>query len=121
MPHYDGKFHHWDVNNEMLHVTYLRDRLGDAVRVWMFQEIAAQDPDVELHVNDYNVVSGGQSAEYVEHIQGLIDAREVAVQLPALPDVLHYVVGFVQHRREEGGHELGRIVGLEPGGVVGEE
>uniref|UniRef100_M8CG38 Endo-1,4-beta-xylanase C n=1 Tax=Aegilops tauschii TaxID=37682 RepID=M8CG38_AEGTA len=53
---YAGRFPHYDVNNEMLHGRFFRDRLGDEdVPAFMFKEVARLDPDAALFVNDYNV------------------------------------------------------------------
>jgi len=73
MNHFKGKFVHWDINNEMLHGSFYKDRLGDDIRPWMFQAAHAIDPNCKLFVNDYNVVSSGQTEEYKTHIQDLLD------------------------------------------------
>ncbi|CAN6168254.1 unnamed protein product [Urochloa humidicola] len=52
---YTGRFPHYDVNNEMLHGRFFRDRLGDDVAALMFREAAQLDPGAALFVNDYNV------------------------------------------------------------------
>ncbi|KAE8805005.1 putative Pol polyprotein from transposon element Bs1 [Hordeum vulgare] len=53
---YAGKFSHYDVNNEMLHGQFFRDRLGDEdVPAFMFKEVARLDPEPALFVNDFNV------------------------------------------------------------------
>ncbi|CAM0957103.1 unnamed protein product [Alopecurus aequalis] len=55
---YAGRFPHYDVNNEMLHGRFFRDRLGDDIPAFMFQEVARLDPEAALFVNDYNVECG---------------------------------------------------------------
>ncbi|XP_037431580.1 endo-1,4-beta-xylanase 3-like [Triticum dicoccoides] len=56
---YAGKFPHYDVNNEMLHGQFFRDRLGDDhVPAFMFKEVARLDPEPALFVNDFNVECG---------------------------------------------------------------
>nr|CAH60862.1 endo-1,4-beta-xylanase [Hordeum vulgare] len=56
---YAGRFPHYDVNNEMLHGRFFRDRLGDEdVPAYMFKEVARLDPEAALFVNDYNVECG---------------------------------------------------------------
>jgi GH35 family endo-1,4-beta-xylanase len=55
---YAGRFPHYEVNNEMLHGSFFRDRLGDDVDAHMFRETARIDPAPALFVNDYNVESG---------------------------------------------------------------
>ncbi|CAO2204787.1 unnamed protein product [Urochloa humidicola] len=56
---YSGRFPHYEVNNEMLHGSFYRTRLGDDdVDAHMFRETAAIDAAPALFVNDYNVESG---------------------------------------------------------------
>lgn len=71
--HFRGRFRHWDVNNEMLHGSFFRDRLGDDVRKWMFDRTRAIDPEVGLFVNDYNVIAGPEADDYVQQIRGFLD------------------------------------------------
>jgi endo-1,4-beta-xylanase len=71
--HFKGKFVHWDVDNEMLHGSFYKDRLGAAIHPWMFQAAHAIDPNCKLFVNDYSVVSGGEAEAYKAQIQDLID------------------------------------------------
>jgi len=71
---YAGKVVHWDVNNEMLHGSYFKDRLGDAIRPWIFQKMKEADPDAMSFVNDFNVVTYTQTDAYKTHIQDLMDA-----------------------------------------------
>uniref|UniRef100_A0ACD5TR16 Uncharacterized protein n=1 Tax=Avena sativa TaxID=4498 RepID=A0ACD5TR16_AVESA len=52
---YNGKFPCYEVNNEMLHGSFFRQRLGDDIDAHMFRETAAIDPAPALFVNDYNV------------------------------------------------------------------
>nr|CAB3461656.1 unnamed protein product [Digitaria exilis] len=51
---YAGRFPHYDVNNEMLHGRFFRDRLGEGAAAMMFREAARLDPAAKLFVNDYN-------------------------------------------------------------------
>ncbi|TVU18633.1 hypothetical protein EJB05_34740, partial [Eragrostis curvula] len=73
---YAGRFAHYDVNNEMLHGRFYRDRLGEDVpaRV-MFREAARLDPGAALFVNDYNVECGNDAnatpEKYVELVAEL--------------------------------------------------
>jgi len=71
--HFKGKFVHWDVDNEMLHGSFYKDRLGDAIHPWMFQAAHAIDPNCKLFVNEYNVVAGNETEAYKAQIQDLID------------------------------------------------
>ncbi|CAD6250933.1 unnamed protein product [Miscanthus lutarioriparius] len=72
---YAGRFPHYDVNNEMLHGRFFRDRLGDDVAALMFREAARLDPGAALFVNDYNVECGNDGnatpERYVELIRDL--------------------------------------------------
>jgi len=73
--HFDGKYEHWDVNNEMLHGSFFEDRLGASIRPWMFNAVKAADPDVLTFVNDYNIISGGYDLDaYVQQITDLLAA-----------------------------------------------
>jgi endo-1,4-beta-xylanase len=71
--HFKDKFVHWDVDNEMLHGSFYKDRLGEAIHPWMFQAAHAIDPNCKLFVNDYGVVAGGQTEAYKAQIQNLLD------------------------------------------------
>ena len=71
--HFKGEFVHWDVDNEMLHGSFYKDRLGDAIHPWMFQAAHAIDPNCKLFVNDYSVVAGNQTEAYKAQIQDLLD------------------------------------------------
>jgi endo-1,4-beta-xylanase len=77
--HFAGRFVHWDVNNEMLHGTFFRDRLGEDILLWMFKRAHELDPDVKLFVNEFNILSVDQNFteiqldEYIKHTQQLLD------------------------------------------------
>jgi GH35 family endo-1,4-beta-xylanase len=72
---YAGRFPHYDVNNEMLHGSYYRSRLGDDIDAFMFRETARLDPGATLFVNDYNVEGGNDPnatpEKYIEQIAAL--------------------------------------------------
>ncbi|MBN1392718.1 MAG: endo-1,4-beta-xylanase [Sedimentisphaerales bacterium] len=70
--HFKDKFVHWDVDNEMLHGSFYKDRLGEDIHPWMFQAAHAIDPNCKLFVNDYSVVSGGETEAYKAQIQDLL-------------------------------------------------
>jgi xylan 1,4-beta-xylosidase len=78
--HFRGRFQQWDVNNEMLHGSFFRDRLGEGIEPWMFQRAHELDPATKLFVNDYNLLSVDQSFkdvqtdEYVAQIRKLLAA-----------------------------------------------
>lgn len=73
---YRGKFQHYDVNNEMLHGCFYRDRLNPEILPYMYKLAHQFDPEAILFVNDYHVEDGvdGNSApdKYVEHIEWLL-------------------------------------------------
>ncbi|TVU22052.1 hypothetical protein EJB05_31728 [Eragrostis curvula] len=69
---YAGKFPHYEVNNEMLHGSFFKDRLGDDINAWMFRETARIDPAPALFVNDYNVESGNDPNATPEKYLALI-------------------------------------------------
>ena len=55
--HFKGKFVHWDVDNEILAGSFYKDRLGEEIWSWMFQEAHRIDPNCKLFVNEYDVLS----------------------------------------------------------------
>ncbi|XP_066273255.1 anti-sigma-I factor RsgI6-like [Branchiostoma lanceolatum] len=67
---YAGRLAHWDVNNEMLHHSYFMDTTGGPqIRYDMFHWAKEKDPNVKLFLNDYNVISSGQSTQaYADQI-----------------------------------------------------
>jgi len=79
VPHFRGKFVHWDVNNEMLHGDFFKARLGESIWPWMFQRAHELDPEARLFVNEFNILSVDQdfkevqTDEYVAHTRWLID------------------------------------------------
>ncbi|CAM0957212.1 unnamed protein product [Alopecurus aequalis] len=85
---YAGRFLHYDVNNEMLHGRFFRDRLGDDVPALMFTEAAQIDPAAALFVNDYNVECANDPnatpEKYIELIRSLqrggADVRGIGLQ-----------------------------------------
>uniref|UniRef100_A0A1J3DLZ9 Endo-1,4-beta-xylanase A n=1 Tax=Noccaea caerulescens TaxID=107243 RepID=A0A1J3DLZ9_NOCCA len=55
---YNGKFRHYDVNNEMLHGSFYRDRLGSDARARMFRTAHELDPLATLFLNEYHIEDG---------------------------------------------------------------
>lgn len=47
----------WDVNNETVHFSFYRERLGDDVFPAMHTAAAQLDPSAQLFVNDFNIVA----------------------------------------------------------------
>ncbi|EPS62016.1 hypothetical protein M569_12775, partial [Genlisea aurea] len=85
---YKGRFRHYDVNNEMLHGSFFKDRLGDSIGAAMFKRAAQLDPSAALFVNDYSVEDGTDPAsspeKYTEQIvrlkEGGADVRGIGIQ-----------------------------------------
>lgn len=74
---YEGKFRHYDVNNEMLHGSFYQDRLGADIRAHMFREAHRLDPSSVLFVNDYNVEGGCDSRATPEmYVNQILDLQE---------------------------------------------
>jgi len=71
--HFKGRFRHWDVNNEMLHGSFFADRLGEDIRQWMYGRSRELDPDADLFVNEYNVLSGTQADLYALQVRDFLD------------------------------------------------
>jgi len=77
--HFRGAFVHWDVDNEMLHGSFFKDRLGADIHVWMYKRARELDPTVRLFVNEFNILSVDkdftqvQTDEYVADIRRLIE------------------------------------------------
>jgi len=75
-----GRFVHWDVDNEMLHGTFYKDRLGEDIHAWMYQRARALDPNAVLFVNEFNILSVDkdfkevQTDEYVAQIRKQLEA-----------------------------------------------
>ncbi|WOK91649.1 hypothetical protein Cni_G00340 [Canna indica] len=72
---YKDQFRHYDVNNEMLHGSFYRDRLGQDIRAYMFKTANQLDQSATLFVNDYNVEGTGDTRAspeaYIKQILGL--------------------------------------------------
>ena len=72
---YKGKFQEYDVWNEPLHETFLFDKCGiqllDSAFVWAHRT----DPEAVLYINDYNVVSSGETERYYALIESLLKRK----------------------------------------------
>jgi len=66
---YRGRIPEYDLNNEMVHGDYYRDRLGDRITRDMFNWAKAGDPDAILYVNDYSILSGRDLGRYLAQIR----------------------------------------------------
>ena len=71
--HFKGNFLHWDVNNEMFHGSFFKDRLGEEIWTYMYKRTRELDPGVKLFVNDYNFIEYPPERDYNQVIQALID------------------------------------------------
>ncbi|MEN6424172.1 MAG: endo-1,4-beta-xylanase [Phycisphaerales bacterium] len=77
--HFRGAFVHWDVDNEMLHGSFFKDRLGADIHVWMYKRARELNPKAKLFVNEFNILSvdkdftAVQTDEYVADIRRLIE------------------------------------------------
>ncbi|MFC1509344.1 endo-1,4-beta-xylanase [Candidatus Omnitrophota bacterium] len=66
---YRGRIPEYDLNNEMVHGDYYRDRLGDSITAEMFDWAKVGDPDVVLYLNDYSILSGRDLDVYLKQIR----------------------------------------------------
>lgn len=70
---YRGRFAEYDLNNEMIHANYYADRLGPEITKQMAQWVKEGDPDAQLYLNDYDILTGRRLDDYVKHIRTLLD------------------------------------------------
>jgi len=78
--HFRGTFVHWDVNNEMLHGSFFKDRLGEDIHVWMYKRARELDPDVKLFTNEFNVLSVDENFKEVQTDEYVADVRRLLEQ-----------------------------------------
>jgi GH35 family endo-1,4-beta-xylanase len=71
---YRDQFAEYDFNNEMMHANYYEQRFGLGFTKQMALWVKDGDPNARLFVNDYDVLTGNRLADYVKHIQRLLDA-----------------------------------------------
>ena len=69
---YKGRFAGYDLNNEMIHGNYYEERLGPEITKLMAQWAHEGDPDAQLFVNDYEILTGNRLADYMAHIRSLL-------------------------------------------------
>lgn len=74
LTHFKGRVSEYDMNNEMLHCHYYSKRLGADIHRQMFEWCRQYDPDATFYVNDYSILSGGQTDNYIKQIDGFIKA-----------------------------------------------
>jgi endo-1,4-beta-xylanase len=85
--HFRGKFLHWDVNNEILHGSFFRDRLGEAIWPWMFARTHELDPDARLFINEFNILSVDQDYQEVETDAYVAQVRKLLDRGAPITDV----------------------------------
>ncbi len=69
---YKGRFAEYDLNNEMIHGNYYEERLGADITKQMAQWAHNGDPDANLWLNDYDILTGNKLKEYMAHIRKLL-------------------------------------------------
>ncbi|WP_245189365.1 endo-1,4-beta-xylanase [Lunatimonas salinarum] len=69
---YRGRFAGYDLNNEMVHGNYYEDRLGPEITKKMVEWSHQGDPDAQLFLNDYDILTGNRLDDYLKQIRGLI-------------------------------------------------
>ncbi|HEX7584114.1 MAG TPA: endo-1,4-beta-xylanase, partial [Prolixibacteraceae bacterium] len=69
---YKGRFHEYDLNNEMVHGNYYEDRLGAGITKKMADWTQTGDPEVKLFLNDYDILTGIKLPEYMAQIRKLL-------------------------------------------------
>jgi endo-1,4-beta-xylanase len=69
---YEGRFAEYDLNNEMIHGNYYEERLGPDITKQMAQWAHNGDPDANLWLNDYDILTGNKLKEYMAHIRKLL-------------------------------------------------
>lgn len=69
---YKGRFHEYDLNNEMIHGNYYEEKLGPDITKKMAQWAKNGDPDAKLFLNDYDITTGIMLPQYMAHIRSLL-------------------------------------------------
>jgi GH35 family endo-1,4-beta-xylanase len=69
---YKGRFAEYDLNNEMIHGNYYADRLGPDITKRMAQWAHNGDPEAQLFLNEYDILTGNRLADYMALIRGLL-------------------------------------------------
>jgi GH35 family endo-1,4-beta-xylanase len=71
---YRGRVEEYDLNNEMILGHFFKDRLGEGIRPHMFKFAHRVAPEASMYLNDFRILRGGGLDQYVEQIQGLLEA-----------------------------------------------
>lgn len=69
---YKGRFAEYDLNNEMIHGNYYQERLGPEITKLMAQWAHNGDPEANLFLNDYDILTGNRLTDYMAHIRKLL-------------------------------------------------
>lgn len=69
---YKGRFAEYDLNNEMIHGNYYEERLGSDITKNMAQWAHNGDPEAELWLNDYDILTGARLADFMRQIRQLL-------------------------------------------------
>lgn len=69
---YKGRFVEYDLNNEMIHGNYYQDRLGPDITAKMAKWVLEGDPEAQLYLNDYDILTGNRLADYLAQIRELL-------------------------------------------------
>ena len=80
--HFRGAFVHWDVDNEMLHGSFFKDRLGEDIHAWMYKRARELDPNVKLFANEFNILSVDEDFKEVQTDEYVADIRRLRSRGP---------------------------------------
>jgi len=69
---YKGRFVQYDLNNEMIHGNFYEERLGPDITKRMVEWVHQKDPDAQLFLNDYDILTGNRLDDYMRHIRELL-------------------------------------------------
>ncbi|WP_158857927.1 endo-1,4-beta-xylanase [Lunatibacter salilacus] len=69
---YKGRFAQYDLNNEMIHGNFYEERLGPDITKKMVEWVHEKDPDAQLFLNDYDILTGSRLDDYMAHIRELL-------------------------------------------------
>lgn len=75
---YKGRFAEYDLNNEMIHGNYYEDRLGSEITKLMTEWAHLGDPEANLYLNDYDILTGNKLPEFMAQIRSLLQ-QEVSI------------------------------------------
>lgn len=70
--HFKGRFVEYDLNNEMIHGNYYAEKLGDGITKEMANWVLEGDPNAQLWLNDYDILTGNQLEVFLKHIRTML-------------------------------------------------